>query len=93
MYRKLNSIDIPTLLPAQLFSKTANMKLLMISGEIFFGICLVILFTLLLPTTWTYNRVGFWAMVATLTFALVFSIVHYWPQYIKLFRDLNSIQE
>lgn len=93
MYRKLNSIDIPTLLPAQLFSKTASMKLLMISGEIFFGICLVILFTLLLPTTWTYNRVGFWAMVATLTFALVFSIVHYWPQYIKLFRDLNSIQE
>ena len=53
----------------------------------------VALFTLLFPNAWAFNRVGFWAMIATLAAAITFSAVHYWPQYIKLFRDLNSIKE
>ncbi len=93
MYLKLRRIDIVKLAPAKLFSETANVKMLMLSGEIFFGVGIVILFTLLFPKAWTFNRVGFWAMAVTLVAALVFSILHYWPQYIKLFRDLNSIKE
>lgn len=93
LYLKLRRIDIAALPTAKLFSKTANFKMLMLSGEIFFGIGIVILFTLLFPTAWTFNRIGFWAMIATLAAAIIFSAVHYWPQYIKLFRDLNSIKE
>ncbi len=93
MYCKLNRIDIAAISPTQLFAKTATIKLMVIISEFFFIICLVVLFTLLFPTAWAYNRIGFWAMVATLLFALVYGIVHLWPQYIKLFRDLNSIKE
>lgn len=93
MYVKLRRIDISTLAPAKLFSKTATMRLLMLSGEIFFGIGIAILFTMLFPTAWTYNRAGFWAMAAGLAVAIIYSAVHYWPQYIRLFRDLNSIKE
>ncbi len=93
MYRKLRNINIAALPPAKLFSKTANIKMLMLSGEIFFVIGIVILFTMLFPTAWAFNRIGFWAMVITLAGALIFSVVHYWPQYVKLFRDLNSIKE
>lgn len=93
LYLKLRRIDIATVAPAQLFSKTANFKMLMLSGEIFFGMGIVILFTLLFPSAWAFNRLGFWAMIATLAAAIIFSAVHYWPQYIKLFRDLNSIKE
>ncbi len=93
LYLKLRRIDIAALPPAKLFSETANFKMMMLSGEIFFGIGIVILFTLLFPTAWTFNRIGFWAMIATLAAAIIFSAVHYWPQYIKLFRDLNSIKE
>lgn len=93
MYRKLRRINIASLSPAKLFSKTANIKILMLSGEIFFGIGMVILFTLLFPSAWTFNRVGFWAILVGLVAAIIFSVVHYWPQYIKLFRDLNSIKE
>lgn len=93
MYLKLRNINIAELPPAKLFHKTANIRMLMLSGEIFFLIGIVILFTMLFPTAWSYNRVGFWAMIITLAGAIIFSVLHYWPQYIKLFRDLNSIKE
>ncbi len=93
LYLKLRRINVATYAPAQLFSKTANFKMLMLSGEIFFGIGLVIFFTLLFPSAWTFNRFGFWAMIATLAVSIIFNAVHYWPQFIKLFRDLNSIKE
>lgn len=93
MYLKLRHINIAVLSPAKLFSKTAKLRLLMLSGEIVFGIGIVILFTLLFPNAWANNRIGFWAMVCTLFIAVIYSIVHIWPQYIKLFRELNSIKE
>lgn len=93
MYCKLRSINIVALPPAKLFSKTANIKMLMLSGEIIFGIGMVILFTLLFPSAWAFNRVGFWAILVGLAAAIIFSVVHLYPQYIRLFRDLNSIKE
>ena len=93
VYLRLNSIDVAALSPANLFSKTANIKLMMISGEAFFTVCLVIFFTLLSQSFWEYNQIGFWAMMATILFAVIYGIFHMWPQYVKLFRDLNSIRE
>lgn len=93
LYRKLKSINIAVLSPKQLFSKTATIKLLTLAGEIFIGMCLVSFFALLLPSVWTFHRVGFWIMTIGLILGIVYSIFHYWPQYVKLFRDLNSIKE
>lgn len=93
MYSKLSRIDVAALTPANLFAKTANIKLMMISVEVFFIICLTVFFTLLFQSFWSYNQAGFWAMAATLLFAIVYGIVHIWPQYIKLFRDMNSIKD
>ena len=93
MYIKLRNINIAALPPAELFSRTARLRLLVLSGEIVFGIGIVILLTLLLPNAWAYNRTGFWAMAAGLAVAVIFSVVHYWPQYIRLFRELDSIKE
>lgn len=93
MYSRLNRIDVASLPPAALFTQTAQIKLMMISGEVFFMVCLAIFFTLLFQSFWIYNQIGFWAMAATLLFAVVYGIVYMWPQYLKLFRDLNSIKE
>ena len=93
MYRKLRSINIATLPPAKLFSETSTIKLMALSGEIFFGIGITILFTLLFPKAWEYHRFGFWAMAVSLVIVIIYSVVHYWPQYIRLFRNLNSIKE
>lgn len=93
IYQRLRKIDIATLLPAILFSKTTDIKRLMLSGAVFFGINIAIFFTLLLPTAWTFNRFGFWAMIVGLIVAIIHSVASYYPKYIKLFRDLNSIKE
>lgn len=92
MHRKLRAINIAELTPAKLVSKTSTIKLLALSGEVFFIIGLAVLFTLLFPNAWEYNRLGFWAMAITLGAVLIYSVLHYWPKYIKLFSDLNSIK-
>lgn len=93
LYRKLKGIDIAALTPSQLFSKTTNLKLLTLSGEIFFGACIVVLFTLILSDAWTRSPVVFWSTTATIIVAIILSIVYFWPRYINLFRALNSIKE
>lgn len=92
MHRKLRAIDIAELTPAKLVSKTSTIKLLALSGEVFFIIGLAVLFTLLFPNAWEHNRFRFWAMAITLVAVLIYSVLHYWPKYIKLFSDLNSIK-
>ncbi len=93
MYRKLKAINIAALTPSRLFAKTSTVRLLAVSGEIFFLICLAVLFTLLFQNAWAHNRVGFWATVVFLVIVIIYSIFHYYPKYIQLFRDLNSIKE
>ena len=86
VYTQLSHIDIAALPPAKLFSRTANIKLMMISGEVFFIVCLAVFFTLLFQSFWSYNQTGFWATVATILFAIVYGIVYMWPQYVYVLR-------
>lgn len=81
MYLKLKSINIAALTPSNLFSKTANIRLLMISGEVIFGMGIVILFTLLLPNAWEFNHTGFWCVIGTLVVAIIYGIVHMYSIY------------
>ena len=89
LYFKLKDINIAVLSPAQLFSKTANIRILMISGEIFFGIVIGLLLIYALYS----NPTALWALAYSFVVWIVVSVFHYWPQYIKLFSDLNSIKE
>lgn len=93
LYTKLKHMNIAVLPSAKLFSQTATLKLMVLTGEIVFGIGIAVFFTLLFPNAWQYNRLGFWAMVVTLLIAIVYNAIHFWPRYIKLFHELNSIEE
>lgn len=92
MYRKLRGMDVASLAPARLFAQTATLRLHMISGELFLHIAMVVFFTLVLPEAWDYNRFSFWAVIIGLVAVIVYDIFHYYPKYICLFRDLNSIK-
>lgn len=93
LHHKLKDIHIASITPSQLFSETSTIKLLTISGEIFFGGCLIVLFALLLPHEWIYNPIGFWTTAIVLVIGIILGLIHYIPQYRKLFCDLNSVKE
>ncbi len=89
LYFTLKKINIATLTPAKLFYKTAKIKRLMISGEIFFGVVI----GLILINGLYNNPTALWALSVSFVVWIVLGVSHYWPQYIRLFRDLNSIKD
>lgn len=91
LYLKLRSISIPLIKPAQLFSKVATLKLLTLSGEILFGVALAVFFTLLFVERLINNSIARYLFFATLAFALLYGLSYLWPQYIRLFRELTTI--
>ncbi len=92
LYFRLRKVDISRLTPGRLFSETTKIKLLTLSGEVFFGILLTVFFTLLLSFLMGSNPLAFWLIIATIAIALVIGVIYTWPRYMKLFRDLNSIR-
>ncbi len=92
MSRRLKRINIGMLSPAALFKDTATLKLQMISGEVFLSVGMVVFFALCLPHAWDFNRFGFWAVIIGLVAVTIYSALHYYPKYIRLFRELNSIK-
>lgn len=61
----------------------------MISGEIFFGVVI----GLILINGLYNNPTALWALSVSFVVWIVLGVSHYWPQYIRLFRDLNSIKD
>lgn len=93
IYTKINRVNIAVLPPAKLFIETSNIKMLMMSGEILLLMGLVVFFTLVFPYAWTYNHFGFFGMIGGIIAVVIYSVLYFYPKYIKLFRDLNSIKE
>lgn len=93
MYSKLRNMNVASLAPAALFTGTARLKMFLIVGEICLTVALAVFFALCLPYTWEFNRLGFWLVVIALPIAVGYDIFHWWPQIIKLFRELNSMEE
>lgn len=93
LFIRLKKIDITNLTPSALFSKTAAIKLLTLSGEIAFGLALAVFFTLLLSEMLVTNQLVFWLIIAFLAVTLTWSIIHVLPRYVKLFSELNTIRE
>lgn len=92
IYLKLKKINVATFTPTKLFSATTEIKILVLTGEIIFGIALVIFFTMLLTQMATLNHLAFYLIIATLSVGLVYSTIFFWPKYIRLFRELNSVK-
>lgn len=92
LFFKLKSVNIAGETPARLFSETTRIKIFTLSGEIFFGLVLGVFFTLLLSWLFVLNPLAFKLIIVTLVFGLVLGVIYVWPQYMKLFRDLNSIK-
>lgn len=92
MYKRLKHINVGTLAPVELFRKTATLKMLMVSAEVFLSVGMVVFFALCLPHAWDFNRFGFWAVIIGLVAVTIYSVLHYYPKYIRLFRELNSIK-
>lgn len=93
MSLRVKRISIPTLSPAALFSHTAKLRLLFMAGEVFLTVGIAVFFSLTLQYAWSFNRLGFWLVVIAIPVAVAFELLHICPSYIRLFRELNSINK
>lgn len=93
LFMRLKKINIARLSPTKLFSEMTTIKILTLSGEVFFGLVLTVFFMLLLSYMLDNNPLAFRLTVGLLIFALAGSVLYAWPRYIKLFGDLTTIKE
>lgn len=93
LFFKLKNINISQLSPTRLFSETTTIKILTLTGEIFFGILLAVFFTLFLSEMSVSSPITFWLTIGTLIISLAISFIFILPKYLRLFHDLNSIKE
>lgn len=89
LFYRLRNINIGALPPATLLAKTARFRLLVITGEVFFMVYIL----LMMLYAWFYNPDGFWAMAAAPVICLVLFVKKYWPEYRQLFREMNTLEE
>lgn len=89
LYLRLRKINIATITPAELFSRTAKLKILMISGETFF----VTSFLMYIIYAWISSPSAVWSMGSSFVVVILIGIFYTLPEYKKLFRDLNSTEE
>ena len=92
LYYRLRKIDISMLKPVQLFSQVSVLKIMVLSGEIVFGIGLAVFFTLLVSERIISGTVVLFLFFGVLAMALSLGIFYFWPQYARLFRALTSLK-
>lgn len=93
LFVRLKKVNIAQCSPSTLFSSTTIIKLLTLSGEIFFGMALAVFFTLLLSEMVVISQLAFWLIIGLLGISITWSAIYIWPRYIKLFNELNTIKE
>lgn len=92
LYFRLKKISICNSAPVKLFSQTTRLKLLALSGEIIFGVTIIVFLTLFLNNLYSINRFSFYLCLATVIVGLILA-PFIWKKYVRLFHDLNSIKE
>lgn len=90
---RIKNIDIDTLSPAKVISKTSTFKLMALSGEILSLILLAVFFSLFIPQLFNNTLLGFWLCIATILVGIIIGLLFYIPKFNRLFQDLNSIKE
>ena len=89
LYLRLRKINIATITPAELFSVTTKLKILMISGETF----LVTSFLMSIIYAWFSSPSAVWSMIPSFVVVIIIGLFYRLPEYKKLFHDLNSTME
>lgn len=93
MYFRLKRIDISGITPAQLFTRTTEIKILAISGEVVFAVSGAVFLTMFFIHILQVNPVSFWLAMITVIIGVILSIFYYIPRYIKLFRALTTVRD
>ena len=93
LFIRLKDINISRMTPTRLFSETAKIKIMTLSGEVFFAIALAVFFTLLLSDLLVTSQLAFWLIIGCLAAGIAGGIFYFWPRYIKLFRDLTTLKD
>ena len=89
LYFRLRHTDVATVRPTELYRRATCMRLLMISCEVI--LCLGLL--LLIPLIGSGNDDWPFYISVSLAVYIFFNVKKNWPEYRKLFNELNSIKE
>lgn len=93
LYLKLRSMDVATLTPSEVISRTNRVKFLTLTGEIVFAIAIAVLFTMLFPFLLRHDVFAFRQMIVFLCIAFGWFLLSLLPKIIRSFRDLNAIKD
>ena len=89
LYFRLRHTDIATVKPTELYRRATRLRLLMMSCEVI--LCLGLL--LLIPLIGSSNDDWPFYISVSLAVYIVFTVKKNWPEYRKLFNELNSVKE
>lgn len=89
LYFRLIHTDIATVKPTELYRRATRLRLLMMSCEVI--LCLGLL--LLIPLIGSGNDDWPFYISVSLAVYIFFTVKKNWPEYRKLFNELNSIKE
>lgn len=92
LYLKLRSMDVATLTPSEVISRTNRVKFLTLTGEIVFAIAIAVLFTMLFPFLLRHDVFAFRQMIVFLCIAFGWFLLSILPKIIRSFRELNAIK-
>lgn len=93
LYLKLRSMDVATLTPSEVISRTNRVKFLTQTGEIVFAIAIAVLFTMLFPFLLRHDVFAFRQMIVFLCIAFGWFLLSLLPKIIRSFRELNAIKD
>lgn len=93
LYLKLRSMDVATLTPSEVISRTNRVKFLTLTGEIVFAIAIAVLFTMLFPFLLRHDVFAFRQMIVFLCLAFGWFLLSLLPKIIRSFRELNAIKD
>lgn len=89
LYFRLRHSDVATVKPTELYRRATRLRLLMMSCEVI--LCLGLL--LLIPFIGSGNDNWPFYISVSLAVYILFTVKKNWPEYRKLFNELNSIRK
>lgn len=88
IYYKVRKLDIATLPPAKLISDTAQIRIMTLCGDLTLIIGFVMIMLCFGPT----DGDGIWILTVCVGMGLYNMIRKHWPEYMTLFKEMNSIE-
>lgn len=93
LYSRLKRVNVAQMVPSQLCKAVTSIKIMTITGEVVLCVGVMVFMSLFLINLLTVKPFAFWWCCATLVGAVVWGIWYIYSQYLKLFRDMSSVDE